>query len=94
MSNCSCGWEGHKWEEINPTLLPAAKVDGDYLVHEEIPGGKMITHEAFQEWLANPMGFVPKTQAVKDQEKRHAELVGFKDGIIPRPPEVDDDADE
>lgn len=85
MSDCDCGWEGHK---IHSNTLRAGKVDGDFLM---LPSGAIITHEAFQEWLKNPMGFIPKNQALKDQEKRHAELVGFKDGIIPRRSEVDDD---
>jgi len=102
MSDCECGWEGHR---LHSNTLRAGKVDGDFLV---LPAGRhargtgastrgriLVTHEAFQSWLEDPLGFIPKNQATLDQEKRERELVGFKDGIVPtglKATEVDDDS--
>lgn len=91
MSDCECGWEGHR---LHSNTLRAGKVDGDFLV---LPAGRhaLVTHEAFQSWLEDPLGFIPKNQAMLDQEKRERELVGFKDGIVPtglKVTEVEDDS--
>jgi len=92
MSDCECGWEGHR---LHSNTLRAGKVDGDFLVLPAHSGLPIVTHEAFQSWLEDPLGFIPKNQAMLDQEKRERELVGFKDGIVPtglKVTEVEDDS--
>jgi len=88
MSDCECGWEGHK---LHSNTLRAGKVDGDFLFFIRRP--RIVTHEAFQSWLEDPLGFTPKNQRTKDQEKYDSDWLGHKDGII-IPTNAEGDGDE